>query len=41
MKTAPRGGFLLPAKFGDFPQFPDFSLLACAKFVPENEPEST
>ena len=39
MKTALRGGFLLPAQFWVFPQFPGFSLLACAKFVPEIEPE--
>jgi hypothetical protein len=39
MKTAPRGGFLLPAQFCVFPQFPAFSFLACAKFVPKNERE--
>lgn len=32
MKTAPRGGFFLPI---EFPQIPDISLVACAKFVPK------
>ena len=40
MKTALLGGFLLPAQFWVFPQFPGFSLLACAKFVPKNKHES-